>query len=424
MHLILVSVGTGGDVIPYVGLGARLRSRGHQATLVASAQYASLAAAHELNFQPLVSAQEHDALFNHPDFWKPLKTVTLTARWGARLIRRQYDLLSKLITPEAVLVANPALFAAALVGEKSGTRLIHLILQPGIIPSSIAPPTMAGLTFLRRAPRLVWKGFWRGLDVVGHLFVGRELNRLRASLALPPMRRMFQNWLSPELVLGMFPDWYAPPQADWPPQIRLAGFPMFDGGDGAELPGPVLEFCRAGAAPLAVTCGTGMAHSARLFGEALEACALLGQRAVLLTKFKDQLPDSLPPSVMHCGFAPFQQLFPLCAGVVHHGGIGTTAKALAAGIPQLIRPLCFDQFDNGVRVQRLGAGDWLKPGRSAPRRMAAALARLLRPEFQPRCRAISARCQDGDGLDTAARCIEDLACRPAQPAATRIVPRR
>jgi hypothetical protein len=109
-----------------------------------------------LNFQPLVSAQEHDALFNHPDFWKPLKTVTLTARWGARLIRRQYDLLSKLITPEAVLVANPALFAAALVREKSGTRLIHLILQPGIIPSSIAPPTMAGLTFLRRAPRLVW----------------------------------------------------------------------------------------------------------------------------------------------------------------------------------------------------------------------------------------------------------------------------
>jgi UDP:flavonoid glycosyltransferase YjiC (YdhE family) len=400
MHVFLVSVGTDGDVFPYAGLGAKLRSRGHQAMLVASAHYEALAGAHGLAFRPLVSAEEHQALFEHPDFWHPLKTAPLAARWGMRL----------LITPDALLVASPGVFAAALVHEKAGVPLAHLVLQPWIIPSSIAPPLMPGFTFLRRAPRPVWRVLWRALDVVGALLVGRELNRFRASLGLPPIRRLFQNWLSHQLVLGLFPEWYGPPQPDWPPQVRLTGFPMFDGAASGDLPPPVLDFCRAGA-PLAFTFGTGMAHSAELFRAALEACRLLGKRGLFLTRYRDQLPHPLPPSVLHCAFAPFQTLFPLCAAVVHHGGIGTVAKALAAGTPQLIRPICFDQADNGLRVKRLGAGDCLQPRRASGRQIAQALTRLLTPETQSRCRAVSARFQHRDALQTAAQRLEEFMAR-------------
>ncbi len=409
MHVILVTVGTDGDVFPYVGLGAKLRSRGHQVTLTASADYESLTSAHGLAFQALVSAEENRELFEHPDFWKPLKTAPLMARWGMRFIRRQYDLLSKLAGDDTVLVASPGVFAAALVHEKAGTPLVHLILQPWMIPSSIAPPVMPGFLFLRGAPRPVWGMFCLALDGVGYLLVERSLNPVRVSLGLKPMRRVFRNWLSRQLVLGLFPEWYGKPQADWPPQMQLTGFPMFDGGQGDNLSPKLLEFFRAGSPPVAFTFGTGMAHSAELFRSSLDACAMLGMRGIFLTKYRDQLPASLPPSVFHSAFAPFQKLFPHCAGVVHHGGIGTVAKAMAAGTPQLICPLCFDQTDNAVRAKRLGVGDWLKSRDVNGRQIANALTRMMTPETRSRCREVSARFENSDALELTAQSIERFA---------------
>jgi hypothetical protein len=112
-----------------------------------------------------------------------------------RFIRRQYHLLSRLITRDTVLVTNPAIFAAVLVHETRGVPLTNLILQPWMIPSSIAPPMIPSFTFLSRAPRPVWKVFWHGLDAVGDILIGRELNGLRTEPGLRPMRRIFQNWL-------------------------------------------------------------------------------------------------------------------------------------------------------------------------------------------------------------------------------------
>jgi UDP:flavonoid glycosyltransferase YjiC (YdhE family) len=152
-----------------------------------------------------------------------------------------------------------------------------------------------------------------------------------------------------------------------------------------------------------------MAHPAEFFRCALEACELLGVRGVFLTKYKDQLPNPLPASVFHCAYAPFQKLFLKCAAVVHHGGIGTVAKAMAAGAPQLICPLCFDQFDNGVRTNELGAGDWIKPGRRGGMQIAEALTRLITPETRARCREISARIKNSDALESAAELIERFA---------------
>ncbi len=407
MHVLLVTVGTDGDIFPYVGIGGVLRKRGHAVTLVASETYEPLARRNGFGFKALISAQENDELFGHRDFWNPRKTAFLSARWGRRLIPRQYELLSTLRTHDTVLVANPGVFAASIVHDKFGTPWVSLVLQPGIIPSSIAPPVMPGLTFLSGAPRPVWKLFWRGLDCFGDVLVGGELNRFRGSLGLKPMRRLFQNWLSPQLVIGLFPEWYGAPPADWPAQMRLVGFPVVDDGSNDELAPDLRAFCSDGEQPVAFTFGTGMAHPAKLFRAAIEACEILGRRGILLTKFRDQLPTELPGSIRHCAFAPFRRLFPLCAAVVHHGGIGTVSQALAAGVPQLAEPLCFDQFDNGARIKRLGAGDSLRGG-SSGKRMAEALAPLLRPEARAACSQWRKRIDGTASLNQAANLVESL----------------
>jgi rhamnosyltransferase subunit B len=331
------------------------------------------------------------------------------------LVERQYRLIAGLATdPETLLIANPGALAASVAAEKAGRSLATIILQPGLIPSSIAPPVMFGHPFPRWTPRWSLDLFWRFIDLVGDRLVGRHVNRLRASLGLRPVRRLFRNWLSPQLVLGLFPHWYGSPQADWPPQLRLAGFPLFDGSGRDGLPADLLEFCRAGKPPIVFTFGTGMMHAAKTFTTAMEACRLLDQRCIFLTKYRDQLPTPLPSFVRHFDFAPFQQLFPLCSAVVHHGGVGTVANSLAAAIPQLILPWAYDQTDNAVRVKRLGVGDWLPQRRITARSLANALARLMTPAIQDRCRTISAQFgkEPQKPLDLAADWLKELAARP------------
>ena len=96
--------------------------------------------------------------------------------------------------------------------------------------------------------------------------------------------------------------------------------------------------------------------AATLGATALAAAAALNQRALLITPYADQLPTPLPPHAHAVSYAPFDALLPRLAALVHHGGIGSTAEALRAGIPQLVVALAFDQFDNAARLATLGAG--------------------------------------------------------------------
>jgi rhamnosyltransferase subunit B len=417
MHAILVTVGTDGDVFPYVGLGMRLRARGHRVTLVTNEQSRALATDLNFGFRALLSPEESHGPLGDPDFWHPIKGGAIAARWVTPFIYRQYTLLDELSSDEdALLVSSPGVVASRLVQEMRGTPLATVILQPGMIPSSSAPPVMPGFTLPRRAPRWVGRIYWRLVDVAGGRIVGRHLNRVRASLGLDPVRCFFRWWYSPDLIIGMFPDWYGPPQSDWPKQTILAGFPMYEGQSGHDLPLDVLRFCRAGDPPVAFTFGSGMMHAADLFRKAIEVCSGLGTRGIFLTRYAYQLPTSLPPTVQVCEFASFLGLFPLCAAVVHHGGIGTVAKALTSGTPQLILPMAFDQFDNAARVQRLGAGDSLKSRRWRIAQAADALARLMSEPTKNRCRKVAEWFHGDDALETAARLVEGLACKyPRRP---------
>lgn len=417
MHVILATVGTDGDVFPYVGLGRVLRARGHRVTLAAPESYRARAAAVGLEFCPLVTAEEEGRMLADPDMWHPFKSGLMMAHWGAPMMRRQYEALAGLARdPDTVVVANPGLLPARLVQEKLKVPLASLLLQPGLIPSCSAPPEMTGgLTIPAWLPRPLRRAYWLAVDAVGYLLVGIPLNRLGARLGLPPVRRVFRWWLSPDLVIGLFPPWYAEPQPDWPPQIRLAGFGRYDGAE-AELPGDVLAFCRAGPPPVAFTLGTGMAHAAGFFRAAVAACAAAGVRGLLLTKYPGLVPSPLPPAVRHCAFAPFRRLLPLCVAVVHHGGVGTTAAALEAGCPQLILPLAWDQPDNAARVRRLGVGAALGAGRRGARDLARALAGVMTPAVRERCREVAAQAAQKDGLEVAADWVERLTCRSTREA--------
>lgn len=406
--IVLATVGTDGDVYPFLELGLALRARGHRVTLATHEHFRRVAIKSGLGFVPLVSDAETQELLGQEHLWHALRGPMVIAKWGCRLMHRQFHLLKEAVAaPETHLIAHPGVVAARVVQEATQVSLTSIVLQPWMIPSTYAPPTMmGGLTLPKWSPHFVGRAYYRLFDRVGSALIGRDLARLRAPLGLPPIQRVFRWWFSPTLIIGLFPPWFGPPQPDWPPQLTLAGFPGTKGASPGPLPCDVDEFCRPDDPPVAFTFGTGMKHAAVLFNQCLEACRRNGRRGVFVTQYRDQLPPTLPSSALHCSFAPFARLFPRCAAVVHHGGIGTTAKALAAGCPQLILPFAFDQLDNAQRVHRLEMGTWLDRRNRSATTIAQALTMLTAHGIQERSRPALTNDPDGDGLARTCELLE------------------
>lgn len=419
MHVVLVSAGTDGDVIPYIGLGARLLRRGHQVTLVAGASHRSAAERHGFAFHALFSDDEMHAILANPVFWRPIRGPIVAARWGASCLERQTALLADIVrgASDVVLVANPGVFAARIIHDQFGIPIASVVLQPWMIPSLHEPPVMpVGLTLPRWAPRPIGRMYWGGYKAVGDWLVARPLNHLRSTRGLPALGSPVMDWwMSPQRVIGMFPAWYAAPQPDWPATLELTGFPMYDGRPAEALSDEVRAFCDAGDPPLVFTFGTGMMHARDAFRAAVDAGTRLGRRIVLLTRYPQQIPQPLPTTARHFEFVPLQGLLPACAAIVHHGGVGTTAKSLAAGLPQLVLPWSWDQPDNAARLKRMGVGDSLDPRRVTGRKLAERLAPLLSSAVRERCREIAARFGAPDALEQAANCVERMSAGKMDP---------
>jgi UDP:flavonoid glycosyltransferase YjiC (YdhE family) len=158
-----------------------------------------------------------------------------------------------------------------------------------------------------------------------------------------------------------------------------------------------------------------MAQGQLFFAAAVDACRRMGRRGILLTRQSGQVPAELPASVIHVPFAPFSELLPRCAALVHHGGIGTTSQALRHATPQLVMPMAHDQLDNADRAVKLGVAATIKRRKFTGRNVAGALAALLnKPGLRDNCAAAAGRFVGYDALTETAMVIERL--RQARPA--------
>jgi UDP:flavonoid glycosyltransferase YjiC (YdhE family) len=243
-----------------------------------------------------------------------------------------------------------------VAGEKLRAPVATVVFAPGVLWTAHDTPRVNRALLAQRTPRWLKQLQFLTADA---LFVrgllGPQLNALRRELGLAPLRLIYSRWLfASDLVLGLFSKWFGPPQPDWPANTRVVGFPLWDSLADAPLPDEVCDFLSAGPPPIAFSPGSANRGAHAFFAAAVEACDRLGCRGILLTKYDHQLPSRLPDSVRHFGFVPLSKLLPHTAALVHHGGIGTCAQALAAGVPQVVQPMAYDQFDNSRRLMRLG----------------------------------------------------------------------
>jgi rhamnosyltransferase subunit B len=411
MNVLLVTFGSSGDVNPIIGLGLALQRAGMEATVMTNGFFEAEVRSAGLEFVSVSTADEYESIAACSDLWHPRRGLARVADAWVQLLSPTYEAIRDHYVPgRTVVAASGQSFGARVAQEHLGVPLATVQMQPAVFRSLYDTPR------LPIGPSTEWQPRWikRLVYRLADWFLDRELaapvNAFRRQFQLPPVRRVMADWwLSPQRVIGLFPDWFGAPQPDWPPHSLLSGFPLYDGATDGSLPAEAEQFLDGGEPPVVFTAGTAMRHGETFFRAAVEACGLLARRGLLLTGYSQQLPTNLPRAVRAFDYLPFGPLLPRCAAIVHHGGIGTTSQSLAAGIPQLIMPMAFDQPDNAARAERLGVARVLAPRAFRAPAVASALEQLIdQPPVAAACRRWAPRCTDPQRLDIACEAIREL----------------
>lgn len=412
MRVIMAPIGSSGDVHPFLAVARELKAHGHDVRFLANSHYRPQVEHEGIELVVVGEPDEFRRVVDDPDLWHPRRGVNLMMNEVVlKLLRTVRDAAADLHLPgETVLCGPPMALGLRLLQEQLGVPLVSVLLQPSLVRSVPDPPVVPGLPFRRSGP-LFWNRFcWWLIDALGFdRMLGRGLNAYRRELGLPPVRRISRWWVSPQRSVGLFPEWFCPRVHELGPTFACGDFPGYDEREAVPMPPEVEAFLAAGEPPIVCTFGTVMVHGKKLFAAAADACRRLGRRAILLTKHAAQLPQPLPVGTIHADYVPLSRLLPRCAALVHHGGIGTLSQGIAAGKPQVVVPLAFDQFDNIDRLERLGLGARAAHRGLTGASLAAALQRVLSdPSYAANAESRSRLLQPARGPAAVREAIEAL----------------
>ena len=398
VHAVIVTTGSAGDLFPFLKLAISLREQGLAITFVAPQLHGELVIKAGFAFHGTFA---DPAVLDDPDVWHPTRGLRVIWRAVRPGLRELGAIVAALPSGEpCVIVAHPlAVHEALLCREVWGDRrpdlrVVLAYLAPSNIPTAYDPLMLGPYLVPRWVPLAVRRWLWRmiGKRLVDPV-VMPEINADRAEAGVAPARGMFDLLKhGPDLSVTLFPEWFGEPKPDWPQALSCGDFALFDPDPDPAFSPELLDFLAQGEAPLVFTPGTANRQAKAYFAHALNATMALGKRAIFLTPHQEQLPANLPPSVLWQPYLPLSKLLPHAAALIHHGGIGTTAEALRAGIPQLVVALAYDQFDNAQRVKTLGVGLGVTKAKLNTRRLTGALRLLLASHtVHSRCIEISNR---------------------------------
>jgi rhamnosyltransferase subunit B len=413
VQFIISALGSYGDVHPMVGLGMALAARGHDVKIITNPYFEDVVTGAGLKLLPLGTREEYIELTQHPDLWHPIRGPKLVLSYmGGAGVRPLFELAMQSHVPcDTVYCAHTLDLGGRVAAEMRDIPVASVVLAPSTMWTIHDSPRLKGALLGPGVPKWLKRfQFWMS-DTMFVLPLMGELNELRRELRLPPVKRLFGRWLhDTDMILCLFPDWFGMLQPDWPSNTRTVGFPLWDAHDEVPDSPEARQFLAAGSPPIAFSPGSANREAHQFFEAAVDACQRLGRRGILLTKYDHQLPANLPGTIRHFGFLPLSRLLPHMAALVHHGGIGTCAQGLAAGVPQLVRPMSFDQFDNSRRLMRLGVSEEISVQRFRGRTAAESLKRLLdSPDVAENCREYAKRCDGPAARTTACEALEQLA---------------
>ncbi len=415
MRIAVIAMGSRGDVQPYVALGKGLQQAGHTVRLLTHENYAAFVAAHGLDFWPMrgdvqavVESPEMQALLDKGNFLAITVHTAKLAKEAA--LHWAEDGLAGCQDSDLILAGMGGMNAGISLAEKLGIPFVQAPVVPftptAAFPGALFPRSVGRLggAANRISHHLMRQIMWQG-------FRGADNAARKQVLGLPPAP-FWGPYRSPTLhnqpvLCGVSPSVISKP-ADWGVNAHMTGYWFVDAEDDWTPPPALADFLVAGPPPVAIGFGSmsnrNPAEMTRLIVDAVKKA---GQRAVLLSGWQGLATAALPDSILMIESAPHAWLFPRMAATVHHGGAGTTAAGLRAGVPSLVVPFFGDQPFWGQRIADLGVGPAPIPRkRLTVDNLAQAIGRMTTDgEIQRRAEQLGASIRAEDGV---ARVVELL----------------
>ncbi|MBU8537829.1 glycosyltransferase [Falsiroseomonas tokyonensis] len=402
--IVLQTLGTRGDVQPFLALACGLRDAGLPVRLATAPRFQAAIEAEGLAFAPLPgdllelidTPQGRAAIAGRHRLLATLRLLRGRGPMFRALLEAQWQAAQG----ASLLVCHPKALGGAHIAERLSIPCFVALPLPALAPTRAFPSPL--LPFAELGP----------LNRASHALMLRAADRLarvplrdwRARrLGLPPAGR----GAAPAGVLQAYSPALLPRPADWDARVHVTGAWVMPARPWSP-PAALAAFLAAGPPPVYLGFGSLPAEDAARMGALVaEALALAGQRGVLATGWGGLALAAPRPGLHVIEEAPHGWLFPRMAAVVHHGGAGTTDAGLRAGRPSVLCPVFGDQPFWGRRVQALGAGPAPIPYRAltAPRLAAAIREAVGHPAFAAAAAQLAARMAEEDGVAEAIRIL-------------------
>lgn len=410
MNMLIGAFGSYGDVLPLIALAEEFAARNNKVIFYANPIFLSKISNTKIRFIPVGSREEYFELFDASYESNPIHSFKRIARELMNLSPVYYDLMKKdTLFSDTIVIHNSLLFAARLLSETENIPCVTVHLAPSVFRSNIDPARLVPKWIDKTSLQVIKSFSWWMLDTFFYEpNFTNPLNDFRKKLGLPEVKRIFKSWIhEADLVIGLFPKWFAPPQKDWPANLVLCGFPLFDQAQVYQEPTTLTRFLDDELPIVVFSAGTASAKANEFFNTSVEVCQQLGIKGILLSPFQEHIPFDLPENVIYMSYVPFSLLLPQVNLFVHHGGIGSISQALQSGVAQIIRPIAYDQFDNSDKTVKLGVAREILPANYTIKNLKNVITELLQDHMiHQTCREMSSKLLDNDAIKITCDTIE------------------
>ena len=417
MQIMIMAMGSRGDVQPYVALGKGLKAAGHSVRLATHENFESLVNSHELEFYPLkgnvqafLEDTENRKLLENGNF------LAINARAAKASQRAAIDWADGGLVAgqgmDLLIAGVGGLFLGVSLAEKLKIPLLQAYIFPftptKAFPAVLFPQSISKLggAVNRLSHHIFRQIMWQGARTGDGLARQQVLDLPTAPFWGDYNSVHLQRY---PILYGLSPSVIAKP-SDWQ-NTHITGYWFLDEAPDWSPPLALLEFLQSGSPPVSIGFGSMVSRNPEETADlVLQAISLTGQRAILQSGWSGLSKRDLPDTVFMVDSVPHSWLFPQVAAVVHHGGAGTTAAGLRAGIPTIVIPFFGDQTFWGRRVAELGVGTAPIPRKElTAERLAEAIHKAVNdPAMRQRTADLGAKIQAEDGVANAVAIVQKL----------------
>jgi sterol 3beta-glucosyltransferase len=413
MLITILAGGSRGDTQPYIALGLALKQRGCTVRIATHENYETFVRSYGLDFHPIrgdvttVASGEMGRSAAQAD--NPLKVLLSFNKLKALVFDLQKDFFDACAGSDAI-VYHPGATIGYFTAQKMKIPSIFGAPFP-MSPTRDFPALIfynaprLGRTYNLMTHRIFEQIMWQASSSAVKNFWKKEFGRAPDDFACPYEKQTTRHL--PTVISCS--DHVFPRPADWPEGIHNTGYWFLDEEAGWTPSNDLVRFLENGEPPVYVGFGslggaTEAEQTMKMIIESLKRCS---QRGILATGWSGMTNMDKPPDgIFILESAPHAWLFPRMKAVVHHGGAGTTAAGLRAGIPSIVIPHGNDTPAWGRRVYELGVGPKPIPRKKlSSEKLSAAINAALPDEIQTRAGELGRKIQSEDGAGNAAKII-------------------